>query len=166
MKTLNLLLLVCGILMTSAAFSFTTVNLPIDGIYETPIDKVMVFLNNDKEADAIISNLKDKSVPNMEDTIVIDLNEVVITEGFTQRSHACLSKTVKYPEFAVKQKIEGVVAVTILFNRDGNVEIVDSFGSHPELESYVHEKLYGLHLRNCAVEINKHYNARFTFRLL
>jgi hypothetical protein len=165
MKTLNLTLLVFGLMITSAAFSFTTLNLPIDGIYKTPVDKVMVFHHQDIIADAMISERNDKSVPNMEDTIVIDLKEVVITEGFAQRTHACLQKQVKYPEFALKQKLEGVVAVTLLFNRDGNLEIVDSFGSDPRLESYVHEKLYGLHLRNCEVELNKPYNARFIFRL-
>ena len=166
MKTLNLILLVCGIMITSAAFSFTTLNFPIEGSYETPVDKLMVFHQNDRVADAILSNDRSKPSPNMEDTIVIDLNEVVITESFPQRSHACLQQQVKYPEFALKEKLEGVVAVTILFNRDGNVEIVDSYGSDRRLESYVHEKLFKLHLTNCAVEMHKPYNARFTFRLL
>ena len=112
-----------------------------------------------------MSGNNDKSVPNKEDTIVIDLKEVVITEGFTQRSHACLKEHVKYPEFALKQKLEGVVAVTVLFNRNGNLVIVDSFGSDQRLESYVHEKLHELHLKNCEVGINKPYNARFIFRL-
>ena len=168
MKTLNLILLVCGLMITGAAFSFTTMNLPIDGIYETPVDKLMVFHRQDKIAEALVTDKNSKSVPNMEDTIVIDLKEVVITEGFTQQSHACLQKHLKYPDFALKQKLEGVVAVTLMFNRDGNVEIVDSFGSDPRLESYVHEKLFNLHLhlKNCSVEMNKPYNARFTFRLL
>jgi len=166
MKTSNLILLVCGLMITSAAFSFTTVNLPIEGYYETPVDKLMVFHDQVRTAEALVTDKNDNSVPNMEDTIVIDLKEVVITEGFAQRSHACLQQQVKYPEFALKQKLEGVVAVTISFNRDGNLVIIDSFGSDPRLESYVHEKLYGLHLRNCEVEMNKPYNARFTFRLL
>ena len=140
MKTSNLILLVCGLMITSAAFSFTTVNLPIEGYYETPVDKLMVFHHQDIIADAMISESNDKSAPNMEDTIVIDLKEVVITEGFAQRSHACLQQQVKYPEFALKQKLEGVVAVTIAFNRDGNVVIIVSFGSDPSLESYVLEK--------------------------
>ena len=168
MKTLKLILLVCGIVITSAAFSFTTMNLPIEGSYETPIDKVLVFQHNDMIAGAMVMKNQEKSIPNMEDTIVIDLKEVVITEGFSQQSHACLKEHVKYPDFALKQKLEGVVAVTLLFNRDGNVEIVDSFGSDPRLESYVHGKLYELHthIKNCSVQINKPYNARFTFRLL
>ena len=133
MKTINLILLVCCLMITSAAFCFTTWNLPIEGSYETPVDKVMVFQHNDMIAAAIFTESKDKSIPNIEDTIVIDLNEVVITEGFPQYSHACLQEHVKYPDFALKQKLEGVVAVTILFNRDGNIEIVDSFGSDPQL---------------------------------
>lgn len=166
MKTLNLILLVCGIMITSVAFSFTTLNLPIEGSYVSPVDALMVHHQNDKVIDAMIAKESNESLPNFEDTIVIDLNEIVITEGFSQKSHACLQKQVKYPEFALKEKLEGLVAVTIHFNSDGNVEILDSFGSDPRFESYVHEKLYGIHLRDCAVEMNKPYNARFTFRLL
>ena len=168
MKTLNLILLVCGILMMNAAFSFTTWNLPIEGSYVSPVDKVMVFQHNDMIAGTLVTKSKKTSIPNMEDTIVIDLNEVVITEGFPQQSQACLQKHVKYPSFALKQKLEGVVAVTLQFNSDGNVEIMDSFGSDPRLESYVHSKLYELnmHIKNCSVKMYKQYNARFIFRLL
>lgn len=168
MKTLNLVLLVCGILMMNAAFCFTTWNLPIEGSYESPVDKVMVFQHNDMIAGAMLTKSNETSIPNMEDTIVIDLKEVVITEGFPQHSHACLQEHVTYPDFARKQKLEGLVAVTLLFNRDGMVEIVDSFGSDPRFESYVHEKLSKLHMhmKNCSVQMNKPYNARFTFRLL
>ena len=166
MKTLNLILLVCGIMMTSAAFSFTTLNLPIEGLYVSPVDKLMVHHQNNKVVDAMISKERNKSIPNMEDTIVIDLKEVVITEGFAERSHTCLQRQVKYPEFALKEKLEGVVAVTLHFNQDGNVVILDSFGSDSRLESYVHGKLYGIHLKDCSVEMYKPYNARFTFRLL
>lgn len=167
MKTLNLLILVCGILMTSAAFSFTTLNLPIEGSYKAPIDNLMVYQHNNVIADAMVAKSKVISAPNMEDTIVIDLNEVVITEGFPQHSQACLQEHVKYPAFALKEKLEGLVAVTLLFNRDGNVEIVDSYGSDPRLESYVHEKLFQLnaHMKNCTVQMYKPYNARFSFRL-
>lgn len=102
----------------------------------------------------------------MVDTIIIDLGEVVITAGFPEKSHDCLHRQVKYPDFAIQQQIEGVVAVTMLFNADGNVVITDSFGSNKDLENYVHEQLHRLHLKDCAVKVNKPYNLRFAFRLL
>jgi hypothetical protein len=165
MKTLYITALICGLMISSAAYSITSINLPVQRMNIIAVDKVLVFQQNEIITDKLIADRHTKSVPNREDTIVIDLNEIVITEGFLQRSHACLTKQVKYPDFALEQKLEGVVAVTLLFNRDGNVEIVDSFGSDPSLELYVHEKLFGLHLSNCMVEMNKPYNARFTFRL-
>jgi hypothetical protein len=155
-------------MVSGTAFSYTTWNLPIQGSYENPVDKVMVFQHNDMIADVLIAKSNDKSIPNMEDTIVIDLNEVIITESFPQHSHACLKQHVKYPDFALKEKLEGVVAVTLHFNSDGNVEILDSFSSDKRLESYVHGKLYELHMhvKNCSVKMYKPYNARFSFRLL
>ncbi|MCD4656970.1 MAG: energy transducer TonB [Planctomycetes bacterium] len=165
MKTLKLILLFCGIIFFNLAYSFTALNLPLDVIYENPVDKLLVFENPDIIFDIETSEKSNDATPNTEDTIVIDLDEIVITDGFPERSHDCLQRQVKYPDFAVKQKLEGVVAVTMLFNRDGNVEIVDSFGSDSRLESYVHGQLYNLHLRNCSVEMNKPYNLRFTFRL-
>lgn len=165
MKTLKITLAACGILIVNLAFSFTIFNLPIEGNYENPRDHVMVF-DNSEILKSNVKSIETASVePNMEDTIVVDLEEVVITDGFSQKSHACLQQRVKYPAFAMEEKIEGVVALTMLFNRDGNVVIVDSFGSDPRLESYVHEQLYGLHVKDCAVAMNKPFNMRFTFRL-
>ncbi len=164
MKTLQIILLFCGMIFFNLAYSFTAINMPVDGIYANPIDKLLVFNNPELLFDVEAEKSIDTD-PNMEDTIVVNLEEIVITDGFPQRSHACLQRQVKYPDFAVREKLEGVVALTMLFNRDGNVEIVDSFGSDSRLEAYVHGQLYNLHVKNCAVDMMKPYNMRFTFRM-
>jgi hypothetical protein len=146
------------------AFSFTTFNLPAAGNFVNLTDELQVMTPIKLSPD--IFNTTPKTImPSRVDTIVIDLQEVVITQGFPEKSHDCLQREVKYPEFARSQHLEGIVAVTMLFNRNGNVEIINTFGSDPDLEKYVHAQLFNLHLKDCAVEMNKPYNLRFTFRL-
>jgi hypothetical protein len=165
MKTLSLVTLVFGIAFSNLCFAFTTFNLPDEGNYVNQVDELQVMTPIMPSPE--LFNLTPRVfIPYKEDTIVINLKEVVITQGFPERSHDCLQRQVTYPEFARQQKIEGVVAVTMRFNSFGNVEIINSFGSDPQLERYVHEKLNNLHLKDCAVQINKPYNLRFTFRLI
>jgi len=165
MKTLKLVTLVTGIALTQLALGFTTVNLPLEENYINQADKLQVMTPIKLSPD--VFNSKSKTfILYKEDTIVIDLQEVVITQGFKEASHDCLQKQVPYPEFAKQQRLEGVVAVTMRFNNEGNVEILDSFGSDSRLESYVHGKLLALHLKDCSVQMNKPYNLRFTFRII
>jgi hypothetical protein len=165
MKTLKLVALVFGIVFTQLAFSFTTFNLPDEGNYINMADELQVMIPL-KISPEVFNSTAKNYIPYKEDTIVIDLQEVIITQGFPEASHDCLQRQIGYPEFAKQQRLEGVVALTMRFNSYGNVEIIDSFGSDPQLESYVHEQLYKLHLKDCAVQINKPYNLRFSFRLL
>jgi hypothetical protein len=165
MKTLKLVTLVCGIVFSIPAFSFSTINLPQEDAYVNVADELQV-MTPIKLSSGVFSSTSKLFIPYKEDTIVIDLQEIVITQGFPQSSQDCLQKHVSYPEFARQQRLEGVVALTMRFNREGNVEILDSFGSDPQLESYVHTKLHNMHLKDCSVQINKPYNLRFTFRLI
>lgn len=166
MKTLVLVFLFSALMFTQRALPFTTFNLPLDEIFVNPLDEL--YMNHVPSTQLTLNGTSkdNKLTPNLEDTIIIDLNEVVITAGFPEKSHDCLQKQVKYPEFARKQHIEGLVALTMLFDSNGNVVITDSFGSDPRLENYVHEQLHKLHLKDCAVQINKPYNLRFAFRLM
>jgi hypothetical protein len=165
MKTLMFVIPFFALFICEQAFAFTTLDLRPEMLNINPPDKLLV-INNEIYPKSIParSNTSNPTSRN-EDTIIINLKEAVITEGFPARSHDCLQRQIIYPEFAKQQHIEGVVAVTMLFNSDGNVEITDSFGSDPRLENYVHEQLYRLHLKDCAVQVNKPYNLRFAFRL-
>ena len=165
MKTLKLVALVFGIVFANLAFSFTTFNFPDEGNYINMADELQVMIPL-KISPEVFNSTAKNFIPYKEDTIIIDLQEIVITQGFPEASHDCLHRQIGYPEFAKQQRIEGVVALTMRFNSYGNVEIIDSFGSDPQLESYVHDQLYKLHLKDCAVQINKPYNLRFSFRLL
>lgn len=165
MKTLILLIPFCALFLSEKAMAYTTFSLPVETLNINPPDKLLIVNNRTYPMQVPVRNHTLNSSPRMEDTIIIDLKEVVITDGFPQKSHECLQRQVLYPEFAVQQHIEGVVAVTLLFNSDGNVVIKDSFGSDPELENYVHNQLHRLHLKDCAVQVNKPYNLRFAFRL-
>jgi len=86
--------------------------------------------------------------------------------GFLNSSHDYFDQYVNYPDFAIQQHIEGVVAITMRFNSYGNVEIIDSFSNDIKLENYVNDKLSSIHLKDCSVQINKPYNIKFTFRLI
>jgi hypothetical protein len=165
MKTLKLVALVIGIVSSNLAFCFSTFNLPLEGNSVNLADELQV-MTPIKIAPDVFNTATRTYIPYKDDTIVINLQEVVITQGFPERSHDCLQKQISYPEFAKQQRLEGVVAVTMRFNREGNVEILDSFGSDPQLEGYVHSRLLNLHLKDCAVQIDKPYNLRFTFRLI
>ena len=165
MKTLKLVTLLFALAFSNLAFSFTTFNLPEEGNCINLADELQVMTPIRLSPD--VFNATPKSfIPYKEDTIVIDLQEVVITQGFPEASHDCLQRQVSYPEFAKQQHLEGVVAVTMRFNSNGNIEIIDSFGSDSRLESYVHGKLLNIHLKDCSVQVNKPYNLRFTFRLI
>ena len=128
MKTLKLVSLIAGIAFSNLAFSFLLVNLPVEGNYYKPTDELQVMTPIKLSPDVFTSNSK-ALIPYKEDTIIIDLQEVVITQGFPEASHDCLQRQIVYPEFAKEMHLEGVVALTMRFNNHGNVEILDSFGS-------------------------------------
>lgn len=166
MKTLTILALLSGALFCCSANAYTIFYLPPGYVFDNPVDNMNVWLNpvvwmsvdNDLEKKTLTRHKPD-------DTIVIDLNEVVVTTSFEQQSQECLQKMITYPEFAKQKHLEGVVAATIKFNKNGDVVILDSFGSDPQLEDYVLNKIHGMQPRNCAVKMNKPYNLRFVFRL-
>ena len=166
MKTLRLTLLLCGIALGNLAFSFSSANLPAEGNYANLNDELQVMTPIRLTPDIFKKASTNALIPLKTDTIIIDLQEVVITQGFPESSHDCLQRLIGYPEFAKKIQLQGVVALTMRFNSYGNVEILESFGSDPRLENYVTGKVMGLQLKDCSVQMNKPYNLRFTFRLI
>lgn len=166
MKTLKLISLIFGIFCISSAYSFTTLNLPGDIVKGNLVDKLFVYGEPALLMDLEDLEGKENTTSKEEDTIVIDLEEVVITDGLPAESVHSIQQQVKYPYFAMKQKLEGIVAVCMVFNSNGNIEIKESCSNHPELENYVINKLLNLQLSNCVVQMGKEYYVRFTFRLL
>lgn len=166
MKTIKILILFTGIFCINFAYSFTTETLPESNVKENVVDKLFVYGES-----ALLSEIENiiqenTTSANLEDTIIVDLNEIVVTEGLNGKSKICIQKQVPYPDFAMEQKLEGVVAVCLVFDHDGNAIIKESFSSNNELENYVIDKLHHLQFSNCVLQIGKEYNLRFTFQLL
>jgi len=165
MKTLKIVLLAIGIFSFQFGYSFTTLNLPVDGIYENPVDNLYVSAFTEKVLDIDGIEVEEAIKPNDEDTIVIELDEVVITDGFPRSAENCILKQIPYPDFASKHQMEGVVALSIVFDENGNIHVQESYSSSQEFENYVIAKLNTLHLKNCSVKVGEPYNIRFAFRL-
>jgi hypothetical protein len=163
MKTLQLIAVIAGLLSSGIALSFTTSNLPVNGIAANPVDKLLVFKNPEIYRLLDAGKFGNESAE-MDDTMVIDLQKVVATQSLQECSAECLQRHVTYPEFAVKENLEGVVVVNIYFNQNGNVEIADSFATDPRLEQYVHQRLLQMQPKDCYVSMYKPYNLRFLFR--
>ncbi|MCD4791354.1 MAG: hypothetical protein K8R37_15275, partial [Bacteroidales bacterium] len=119
MKTLKLISLIFGIFCISSAYPFTTLNLPGDIVKENLVDKLFVYGESALLMDLENLEGKENTTSKEEDTIVIDLEEVVITDGLPAESVHSIQQQVKYPYFAMKQKLEGIVAVCMVFNSNG-----------------------------------------------
>ena len=159
-------MLVLGLLFFLPGFSYTLFNLPGEPV-KNPIDNLNV---SDGEVLTIDINksedLKPKSHETRnEDTIIINLPEVIISTPFPASARECISKQVPYPSFAEEQQLEGGVALSFEFDRDGGVHIKQTNASHPELEAYVVNRVQAMSLHNCRAEIGKEYFLRFMFRM-
>lgn len=166
MKTLILVTLVFGLLFFLPGYSYTLFNLPGEPVIN-PIDKLnvsghdalVIDINNSKD-------LKSKSLETRnEDTIIINLPEIIISTPFPASARECISKQVPYPSFAEEQQLEGGVALSFKFDSNGRVQIKETNASHPELEAYVVDRVQAMSLHNCRAEIGKEYFLRFMFRM-
>jgi hypothetical protein len=73
-----------------------------------------------------------------------------------------IRKSVYYPAFAKKSKLQGTVMVKYEVTNDGKVKVIDMNASHSELASYVQQQLEKLSI-NDLKSVGLHY-ARFTFK--
>ncbi len=74
-----------------------------------------------------------------------------------------LKKEISYPDFAKKQKLEGVVLVSFTVKADGSVKINLTNESNNSLKDYVVKKLQSLKVvtnDSC----DKTYNVKFEFK--
>ena len=76
-----------------------------------------------------------------------------------------INDKVKYPEFAIEKKINGVVVVEFKFNEKGNLEVTRINSVEPELEDYVHQQLEKISLVAAVVDTNQLYYYKFNFDL-
>ncbi len=76
--------------------------------------------------------------------------------------HKAIRKSVYYPGFAKKSKLQGTVMVKYEVTNEGFVKVLDMNASHSDLANYVREQLEKLNTNDLKA-IGIHY-ARFTFR--
>ena len=75
-----------------------------------------------------------------------------------------LKKTISFPEFARKEKIEGVVLVNFTVNADGTLNVNMTNESSSALKDYVISKLSMIKLKPGNSEEGKTYNVKFEFK--
>jgi outer membrane biosynthesis protein TonB len=75
-----------------------------------------------------------------------------------------LKKTITFPEFAKKEKMEGVVLVSFTINNDGTLKVNLTNESSETLKKYVIEKLKSIKLLPGNREEGKTYNVKFEFK--
>ena len=102
---------------------------------------------------------------------------VVIITGFvTKNVHAkgpdfndvikkAIDENVKYPDFAIERKINGVVVVQFKFNQKGNLEVRRINSVNPELEEYVHRQLEKISIDALVADTSQSYYYKFNFDL-
>lgn len=165
MKTLRIILLISGIIGFQSAFSFSLLNLPGEPVYVNPVDNLAVITSVRPEVLNKAKNIMPDKTTGFDDTIVIDLAEVVIESAFPASSVSCISQQVPYPKFAVKHQLEGIVATRFVFDGYGRVHVRETSSNSPLLESYVVHRLKNLRLKNCVVDVDRDYYLRFVFKL-
>lgn len=75
-----------------------------------------------------------------------------------------LKNEIQYPEFAKKDKIEGVVLVSFFVDGSGIVNIEQTNASNEDLRNYVINRLRNLVVSDSS-KANNTYNMRFVFQI-
>jgi len=76
-----------------------------------------------------------------------------------------INEKVKYPEFAIEKKINGVVVVEFKINQKGNLEVKRMNSVQPELQEYVRKQLETICFNPVTVDTNQLYYYKFNFDL-
>lgn len=107
-------------------------------------------------------------------TIIISLISLMIisaTGSFAKAANTdnptkiekLLKKTITYPDFAKKEKINGVVLVSFTVNNDGTLSVNLTNESNEALKKYVVDKLSKIKLKPENIEAGASYNIKFVF---
>lgn len=163
MKTLKLILLFAAVTLVSQSFAYSIFNLPAFKSNVNPIDNLFTVIET--HATTAKADKTRVDVDNFTDTIVIDLDEVVVESSFPNSAHTCFAEQVPYPAFAQEQGIEGAVVVKFAFDENGHARILEAMSNDARLTEYVKRKIENIQLKNCVVEMDKPYFMRFLFKL-
>jgi hypothetical protein len=75
-----------------------------------------------------------------------------------------LKKMIAFPDFAKKEKMEGIVLVSFTVNNDGTLSVNLTNESSESLKEYVLDKLSQIKLKPGNSEAGKTYNVKFEFK--
>ena len=164
MKTLTLILLFVGTTLGVQSYAFSLFNLPENTINVNPVDNLSTVVATPIVSSPVADNTRVHH-DNFTDTIIIDLDEVVVESSFPNAAHKCIIEQVPYPSFAQEKGIEGAVVVKFSFDESGRARVEDAMSNDPRLAGYVQQKIENLQLRNCIVQMHKPYYMRFLFKL-
>lgn len=81
----------------------------------------------------------------------------------TTKIEKLLKKTIAYPDFAKKEKMNGVVLVSFTVNSDGTLSVNLTNESSEALKKYVVDKLSKIKLKPENIEAGASYNIKFVF---
>jgi hypothetical protein len=73
---------------------------------------------------------------------------------------------IKYPDFAVKELLEGKVYATFSIDEKGKITVKESNSAYKELKEYVVEKLNNTTVSPSKDFIGKVYSMKFSFELI
>jgi len=75
-----------------------------------------------------------------------------------------IKKEISYPEFAKKQRLEGVVLVNFSVNKDGSIKVNLTNESDTNLKDYVVSKLKLIKVKNPEENNTLSYDVKFEFK--
>ena len=109
-------------------------------------------------------------------TLLLSLVFIFLT-GFTSRVvnplvssadyiHEVIKENLKYPEAAIKNSYTGKVDVIFTIDKDGKINIKNTFADNPEIEKVVKEGLAAVCCKGIKTPYNEHYKITITFRII
>lgn len=155
MKTTKLFLILLGVFCLSFVYPYTALDFPQD-IFQNSQTLISIEYQPSSKANLLID----------ENPRIIELEGVTVVDVFPPNSVNCLQSQIKYPNFADKGRVEGFVAVCLIFNRDGEIVIKESCSNHPELKEYITKQMSNIHFKNCCMQMERDYYLKFNFKLL
>lgn len=91
---------------------------------------------------------------------------IAVGPDLTDVIEKAINEKIKYPEFAIEKKINGVVVVEFKINQKGNLIVTRMNSVQPELEEYVRKQLETISFNPFTVDTSQLYYYKFNFDLI
>lgn len=74
-----------------------------------------------------------------------------------------ISKSITYPDFALKQGLKDNVTITFTVNAEGKIELKNINCKHDEIKEYVKEQLKNITIQDVIHPLNQQYRVNLKF---